>query len=138
MAKFSKTRAVLGFGLALSVVFAAPAQIAAQQSEIVFLPDAHSTASRWVASHPTEIAVVIRVGTATTLPPERISYWLGRDFTGAGCKAHFLFERGGNGGSSVGFLTRNHGWGPYSLAKSRSNVAEACAQHRFEIARGLH
>jgi len=106
--------------------------------EITFVENAQSAASRWVESNPTDLAVVIRLGASTTVEPSTIAYWLRKDFEGEGCKVHFLFERGSSGGSSVGFLTRNHGWGPFSLANSRKNVAEACAQHSFEVERGLH
>lgn len=139
MAKLSTISVAIGLGLVLSLAFAAPAPAGAGSSEITFVKSADAAANRWVYKNPGDIAVAIRLGGATTIPPERIMYWLRRDFEeNGGCRTHFIFERGRPDlGSSVAFRTRNHAWGPFSLADSRKGVAEACQQHSFEVKRGL-
>lgn len=125
----------------IAIVLSAPLTAGAEQEDkIEFLPDADRPASRWVESNPLDIAVAVRLGGATTVPPEHIVYWLRRDFEeNGGCRTRFFFERGEpDGGSTIIFATRNHVWGVFSLAESRENVAEACAQHSFEVERGIH
>lgn len=140
MVKLSKTSVPVGFGLALVTTLSPHNQLVVEQPTIEFLPDAHAPALAWVERNPRDIAVVVRLGGATTVPPKDIAYWLRRDFEeNGGCRTSFLFERGlSDGGSSVTFVTRNHVWGAFSLAASRENVKEACSQHRFEVERGLH
>ena len=110
------------------------------QSSIVFSEDADGAASRWVSRNPRDIAVAVRLGGATTIPPQDIMRVLRQDFQeNGGCRTRFVFERGrSNLGTSIAFRTRNHAWGPFSLVESRKNVVDACAQHRFELERGLN
>lgn len=106
---------------------------------VQFLPDADSAAGQWVRANPDGIAVAIRLGKATPVPPERIESVLRSDFQRHGItQLRFFYERGGAGGSSVVFNTRNHAWGPFGLADSRSHVQEAAKQHLFEVRRGLN
>lgn len=106
--------------------------------DVTYVKGALTEANRLVAKHPEQIAVVVRIGKATTVQPGVIAYWLRKDFDDAGCTTHFVFERGSAEGSAVGFVTRNHAWGPFSLAASRKNVAESCKQHLFEVQRGIN
>ena len=123
----------------MAIALSTPLSLSAGDTEIIFVKSADAAANRWVYNNPRDIAVAIRLGGATTVPAEHIVYWLRRDFEeNGGCRTHFIFERGNPDlGSSVAFRTRNHAWGPFSLADSRKNVAEACAQHSFEVKRGL-
>ncbi|MEO1046400.1 MAG: hypothetical protein AAFX04_13235 [Pseudomonadota bacterium] len=106
--------------------------------EIRFVEDGLGAANRWVEDNPKDVAIIVRFGAKTAVDPKVIVYWLQKDFADNGCSAtHFLFERGA-GGSAVGFVTRNHAWGPFSLADSRKSVAETCKQHLFEVERGLN
>lgn len=106
---------------------------------IVFVDSSDVAANRWVEDNPEYIAVAIRLGSKATVDPKNIVYWLRKDFLeNGGCRTHFIFERGGLAGSSVAFRSRNHAWGPFTLANSRTEVAKACAQHSFEMERGLH
>lgn len=139
MAKSPKISAALGFGLAIAAIMAVPAQVGAQQSEIVFLPDANVPAQRWAEANPDGIAITIRLGSGTEVPPEVIQATLRRDFQQHGVrKVRFFWERGGNGGSSAVFGTRNHVWGPFGLADSRDRVAETASQFLFEVERGIN
>lgn len=124
---------------ALLLALLSPLSVAAGDTEIAFWEDADWAADQWVRSNPNDIAIVVRLGSATTIRPEKISSLLRQDFkNNGGCSTRVLFERGGDSGSAVAFYSRNHTWGPFSLADSRSSVAEACAQHRFEIDRELN
>ena len=139
MAKSSKIRAALGFGLAATAILTVPAQVGAQQQEIVFLADADSSAGQWIRNNPRAIAVAIRLGRETPVSPTAIEQALRADFREHGINTtRFFYERGGDGGSSVVYRSRNHAWGPFGLAESRNKVADAAAQLRFEISRGLN
>lgn len=129
-------------GLAVIVSESEPAKAQDQPSQtqsVQFLEDADSAANQWVQQNPRGIAVAIRLGAGTPVPVARIESTLRSDFRAHGIHlVRFFYERGGDGGSSVAYQTRNHAWGPFGLAVSRDKVAEAAAQHLFELRRGLN
>lgn len=128
----------------LVVALAAPAlpalsQTASQSANVKFVADADSAAGLWVRANPDGMAIAIRLGQATPVTAEKIESTLRADLRAHGVtKVSFFYERGGDGGSSVIFNTRNHAWGPFGLAESRAHVREASEQHLFEVRRGLN
>ncbi|KPM22446.1 hypothetical protein AAJ72_11125 [Citromicrobium sp. RCC1885] len=118
---------------------AAVGQETAQAVTAIFIADADLASEQWAARNPTGMAISIRLGDETPVPPVRIESALRDDFKRYGItNVRFFFERGGSGGSSVVFNTRNHAWGPFGLADSRKHVQGAAEQHLFEVRRGLN
>lgn len=109
------------------------------QTGFVVSNNAVSDASQWVRRHNDGIAIAVRLGLQTPVAPDVIERTLRADFEAHGIDKLIVYvERKGDGGSSVVFRSANHVWGPFGLAASRGEVAEAAAQLRFEIERDLN
>jgi len=90
-------------------------------------------------ANPTGVAVAVRIGELSEVPPENIEIVVRRDFNAAGItNLAFFFEKGGNERSTIIYATRNHVEGPHSLGAGLDVINKFAAQHRFEIKRGLN
>lgn len=94
--------------------------------------DADRAAGQWVYGHPERIAIAVRIGNETLVPPERVEEVLRGDFAEHGVtNMPFYFETGGAGDTTVTFVTDDFVFGPFALGRVRDHVAEAVSQIRY-------
>ncbi|GAB5489643.1 MAG: hypothetical protein Pars2KO_32130 [Parasphingorhabdus sp.] len=111
----------------------------ASTAAVNILSDADRPANSWVRENPAGIAVSIRLGRETHVPPQTIESVLRQDFANNRfSNLQFFFEQGTGRATSVAYHRRNFVDGPYTLVESRNAVSRIAGQHQFEMANNLN
>jgi hypothetical protein len=106
---------------------------------VTILRDADRPANTWVRENPAGIAVSVRLGRETEVPPRTIESVLRQDFANNRfTNVEFFFEQGTSRGTPVAYHRRNFVDGPFSLPQSRQEVAQVTGQHQFEMVNNLN